>query len=536
MIRIIHSARGKETLFEHAGSQAFIGRPKPGTLCDIDLSPDIEVSRPHARVSLETGQFWIEDLNSKHGTRLNGQEIKGHGKKEWRLGDKVQIGETTLRLEPVPEGSARVEAAPRPKDWPLLASTETRRAGSNVNIGPSLDANSQFMQDSKSGASEGERLIALLYELPLRFARESRLDGLLQIIVERLVEVIPGATRGALLLAEPESGALVLQSHLPEGQPAVSMTLAERAVSRREGFIWNRGEEEATGSMLMNGIGTGMYAPLIWREKVLGVICVDNPNREKGFAREDLRLLLGVAHYAAMSVAHQRTLDELVRHSELTHRLFSNRFAPHLRHNLMRAAANGSLHIGTRQSHITVLISDIRGFTQLTARLGAQRTGDLLNEYFPPLVDAILAHNGAIEQFIGDAIFGVFGTPEPDNQQHENAVRAALAMQAASAAVMQSRLARGAETCEIGIGIHCGEALHGFIGNAERLQFSVIGAPANLASRYCGAAAKGEILLSPEVYARVFNKFKSERIEIETKHEGSLVAYRVQGSPALPVR
>ena len=101
-------------------------------------------------------------------------------------------------------------------------------------------------------------------------------------------------------------------------------------------------------------------------------------------------------------------------------------------------------------------------------------------------------------------------------------------MQAASAAIMKSRLARKAETCEIGIGIDCGEALHGFIGNAERLEYTVIGEPANLASRYCNAAGKSEILLSPEVHAHVFNQFLSERIEIATKHEGTMVAYRIK--------
>ena len=84
------------------------------------------------------------------------------------------------------------------------------------------------------------------------------------------------------------------------------------------------------------------------------------------------------------------------------------------------------------------------------------------------------------------------------------------------------------EICEIGIGIHCGEALHGFIGNAERLEYTVIGEPANLASRYCSAAGKGEILISPEIHAHVFNKFTLERKEVPTKHEGTIVAYRIK--------
>jgi GAF domain-containing protein len=176
-----------------------------------------------------------------------------------------------------------------------------------------------------------------------------------------VVEVIPGAMRGALLLVDPETGGLVLKAHLPVGLPSVSMTLAQRALARREGFIWEMNVGETIRSVLLHGIGTGMYAPLIWREEVVGVVCVDNPKREQMFATDDLRMLMGVAHYGAMAVTHQRALDDLMRQSDLTDRLFSSRFAPHLRKNLARAAATGSLPIGTRQSHITVLISDIRG-------------------------------------------------------------------------------------------------------------------------------------------------------------------------------
>jgi len=239
-------------------------------------------------------------------------------------------------------------------------------------------------------------------------------------------------------------------------------------------------------------------------------------------------LLVSVAHYAALAVAHQRALDDLRRHSELAQRLFTSRFPPRVRENLLREAANGSLLLGTRQSHITVLTSDIRGFTQLTAQLGAQRARDLLDEYFPPLIEAVHAHQGTVERLVGDGVFAVFGSPEPDDQQQEHAVRAALAMQAATATIMKARAARKTGTCEIGIGIDCGEALHGFIGNAERLDYHVVGQPVNLASRYCSAAGKGEILISEQVHARVFNKFKFERIEISTKEKETLCAYRIK--------
>jgi adenylate cyclase len=199
-----------------------------------------------------------------------------------------------------------------------------------------------------------------------------------------------------------------------------------------------------------------------------------------------------------------------------------------VRQKLTQDAISGMLVVGTRQSDITVLISDIRGFTELTARLGPQRMSDLLNEYFPPLIETIFTHGGTIEKFVGDAIFAVFGSPEPDDKQHEQAVRAALRMQAVMNEVSDARARRGAETCCIGIGIDCGKALHGFIGNAERMEYTVIGDAANRASRYCNGAPAGQVLISPELYQWVYKILEVEPVTIPTKHEGDFHAYRIE--------
>ena len=90
------------------------------------------------------------------------------------------------------------------------------------------------------------------------------------------------------------------------------------------------------------------------------------------------------------------------------------------------------------------------------------------------------------------------------------------------------RTARGLVTCGIGIGVHCGQVVHGVIGALERMQFAVIGDAVNRASRYCDGAPPGEILISPDVYARVWTAIQAEKTTILTKHEGDLQAYRVE--------
>src|SRR5205807_6175319 len=93
-MRIVSSYRGTERVFETPKSEVLFGRPDDKEHIDLDLSPDLKVSRRHGRIWEENGQFWIEDLNSSRGTLLSAVEIKGQGKRELK-----EIGEHTSELQ-----------------------------------------------------------------------------------------------------------------------------------------------------------------------------------------------------------------------------------------------------------------------------------------------------------------------------------------------------------------------------------------------------------------------------------------------------
>jgi adenylate cyclase len=518
-MRFTISFQSNEEVKNLAQTEVVIGRAKDGLKIDLDLGSDRHVSRPHARIWTEQGQCWIEDLNSRRGTKVNDHEIKGKGKTPLQSGAVISIGETTLRFEgpPVDDIGTNATTLPPPGEE------------SDLEVAVTLDARAAPAFSKNAADKETAARLSLLYQMPLQFAQEPRLDRLLNAIVHQSVGAIDGATRGAILLKDRTNQKLLLKGHVASDEPAISETLAKRAMTEGQGFIWERGEiGEIPQSMLRHQVQTGMYAPLVWQNNALGVLCVDNPQRGSIFKEEDLRLLVAIAHYAGMAVANHYAQDDLRRHSDFTNRLICSRFPPRLRTKLMQLTSTGALPIGTQQSLVTVMISDIRGFTELSAQIGPQRMSDMLNEYFPPLIEVIFDHNGTIERFVGDAIFAVFGSPEPDDKQQENAVRAAVAMQQVMTGLNAARKARNARTCGVGIGIDCGEVLHGFIGNADRIEFTVIGDAANFASRYCNGAKPGEILISPEVHSRVWNLVAGGKTMIKTKHEGDIPAYRVK--------
>lgn len=523
-MRIRYTLGDVEKIFDQPCNEVVLGRPRDGVRVDLDLSPDLGVSRPHAKVSLRDGDYVLEDLGSANGTLLDGEPIPlGTAMPLWP-GQAFQVGGTTLAIE-----------ADR-DDATIAVFRREQRAGGDaeLDIGEVIDATSgAFDADHPIDPGRAQHM-ALLYELPLRFAEQTDFDALLQVTIEQLVAVIPAASRGALLLKDPASGQLLLTAHVPAGDPSVSMTLARRAMARRQGFIWRR-PKDPSASQIANRMEAGMYVPLVSRGEAVGVACVDNSDHGTPFAVEDLRVMLAAAHHAALAVGQKRMQDDLQRNAALLGRLLTN-FSPKTREHLLARARRGRLRLGGERSEVVVLMSDIRRFTLLTARMDADEIVDLLNDYLSALVDAIFRYDGTVDKYVGDGILAVFGSPEPDPARHEKAVRAALAMQAAAREVSAARSRRGLVTCEIGIGLHSGEVLHGFIGSNERMELTVIGDAVNWTTRYCKAAKAGEILISPALHQHTWSLVDTELITIPTEHEGPLPAYRLRGlkNPGAP--
>jgi len=523
-MRIIYSYKSKESFKDFDKTEIIIGRPLEGVAIDLDLTPDTKVSLPHARISTEYGKYWIEDINSTLGTRVNGEEIKGRGKQCLQAGDTVHIGGTILRMDIPGERKESV------KDLPPDEAESKAVEGATQ----SLDAAKPAFSPAEATTSS-ERRLALLYELPLKFAEETQLDELLQLIVERAVDVIPGATRGALLVNDRQTGQLLLAASLPADNPAVSTTLAQKAMEHHEGFIWSRPgaaagdgvEAEAIpGSALEYNIESAIYAPLLLNSESMGVVCVDNHKSSSAFHYDDLRLLQALAHHAATAVA-QLEREKDLRHEAKVLSNFLRLVSPQLAERLTQY--QGRIRLGGEFREATILFSDIRGFTKLSSQMQPEDVSEMIEDYFSRLVPIIFNHNGMVDKYVGDAIVAVFGSPAADEQQHHHAVQTALEMQSAMHEVNLNRETRGKLTGELGIGIHCGEVVHGFIGSSERMEFTVIGDAVNRASRYCDGADRGEVLISPEMYKWVWKSFSVEQTYIPTKHEGDLTAYRIKG-------
>ena len=143
----------------------------------------------------------------------------------------------------------------------------------------------------------------------------------------------------------------------------------------------------------------------------------------------------------------------------------------------------GDDSVGGVGKEVSVLFSDIRGFTALTERLGPRETVAMLNEYFTAMVDIIFAHNGILDKYIGDMIMAVFGSVIAGSNDADDAVETANQMMTSLRVLNERRRLQGRDPINIGIGISTGHAVVGSIGSPKRLEYTVIGDRVNLAER-----------------------------------------------------
>ncbi|OHC66275.1 MAG: hypothetical protein A3H93_20150 [Rhodocyclales bacterium RIFCSPLOWO2_02_FULL_63_24] len=175
---------------------------------------------------------------------------------------------------------------------------------------------------------------------------------------------------------------------------------------------------------------------------------------------------------------------ESVRHYR-EKQLLRSAFAGHVSPQVMRAILGGALQPDAdgERCKVTILFADIRGFTARSENSTPEAMIRLLNRYYAEASAAIHARGGAIDKFIGDGLMATFGVPQPLPAPERNALEAAQDMLVRVARLNTELAAEGLAPLEIGIGIHSGEVLAGYVGSRKRRDFTVIGDPVNTASR-----------------------------------------------------
>jgi class 3 adenylate cyclase len=183
----------------------------------------------------------------------------------------------------------------------------------------------------------------------------------------------------------------------------------------------------------------------------------------------------------------------------------------------------------TERLVVTVLISDVRGYSAIAEDSDPGRLAVQLKEHRAVASDAVLAERGTIMQFVGDSVMAVFGAPEPQPDHAECALRAALSMHRDQYALNRRWESDGLPSFALGVGLSTGLVAAALIGSEERAEYSLVGDTVNLAQRLQQFAACGETVLSEPTYSALERSPQAERLgPLQVKGRKELItAYRV---------
>lgn len=220
-------------------------------------------------------------------------------------------------------------------------------------------------------------------------------------------------------------------------------------------------------------------------------------------------------HFSPLIDANQATqgiaivLEDLTERKQLRAqlRLFERMVSP----AVIEQLDPDQLQLGGKRVEITTLFADIRGFTGFSESTDPERLVSVLNCYLAAAADAVLAQEGTIDKFLGDAIMAWFNAPilQPDHTMR--AVRAALSLQEA-ASKLRCQLPVGSQL-DFGVGIHTGEAVLGLVGAETRMEYTAIGDSVNTARRIQENAAAGQVLISATVYDCISNQVEVRPVQ-----------------------
>jgi len=190
-----------------------------------------------------------------------------------------------------------------------------------------------------------------------------------------------------------------------------------------------------------------------------------------------------------------------------------------------------ALELGGQKRKVTIMMTDLRGFTAIAERLEPEKVVLILNTYFEIMVDIILKYNGTINEFVGDALLVIFGAPQDIPDRIQRAVACSIEMQNAMDKVNEENRSKGLPDLEMGIGLNETEVIVGNIGSQKRSKFAVVGSGVNMASRIESYTVGGQILISESIYNETSEilRIDSQRDVLPKGAETPISIYEVGG-------
>src|ERR1700752_930048 len=507
----------------------------PQAICTIGRAPDNSVvlddpraSRYHAHINqVDNGTFTIVDgvvINGQLRRSANKVFVNGEAKLEQQLksGDRVTIGASTIRFEQQVEErttDVRYDDKPLGHTQLLISANDVMstvlRSKDEVVASPSRDKVLESLQRKAN-------ILSALYEMSKTLGSVFDLNAIFAKATDIIFESTP-ADRVVALLADvggdPNLEDVILTPIAMRARDdkleaharrlSIGRTITRKVMKDRVALLSQdaAADEQFAGvdSIVSQGVRSTICSPLVAETRVHGALYADRLDPFAAFKPDDLELISAVAAQTAIAVENARAHERLAR--EEVARANYSRFLPEYVVKQMLENPD-SFKLGGVNQTITILFADIRGFTRISEHAPPEKIVSLLNRYFSAMTDIIFAHGGTLDKYLGDGLMALFGAPTATPDDASNALNAAVAMQRRLLGINQELRDEGLAEIGVGMGLHTGSVVVGYIGSERRSEYTAIGDTVNTSSRLESNALGGEILISDATAKAAHSRYK----------------------------
>ena len=473
------------------------------------------VSRKHAKFEPRPDGWWIVDLKSTNGVKVNGNLV---GESRVNPGDKISIGSVQLELKPQPSVNFSNESMFDNPSGTVIRRISDFNSEFGLDMQEALKTRIPSEPGSKPVGVSREKIFQVLVQVAKALLESDDLNTLLNVVMDMIFRYLP-VERGLILLFDAEGNPVRKLTKFKEGADTqdipISRTILKMVAQQQVALMTSNALEDARllggKSIAIHGIRSAMCVPLWNRNRVIGAVQVDSPIHIGRFAEEDLDLLTALANFAAVAIERAQLSEKIEEERKIRARMeryHSPAVVDEIVKGSIRAASDDR---EIKSSEVSILFADISGFTTVSETKTPEEVAEFLSHFFSSAVESIFQFGGTLDKFIGDAVMAFFGAPIPQEDHADRAVLAGLMLQRLVNEWNDQREKEGLPAVRVRVGINSGLAVVGNVGTEKRVDYTVLGTSVNIASRLeSGVAQPGQVVISQNTLDRVMGSFNTQ--------------------------
>lgn len=476
------------------------------------------VSRKHARFDLRGEHWWVVDLKSTNGVKLNGNLVT---EAQVGAGDKISIGSVLIDARALPSVDFNADSMFDNPSGTVIRRISDFNSEFGLEIAESLDKKPVTRPPSHPGLREPavsrEKIFQVLVQVAKALLSSEELQEVLTTVMDIIFKYLP-VERGLIILFDEEGNPVPKLTKFIEGAEQqdipISRTILKMVSQQQVALMTSNALEDSRllggKSIAIHGIRSAMCVPLWNRQRVIGAVQVDSPIHIGSFTEEDLDLLTALANFAAVAIERAQLAEKIEEERKIRARM-ERYHSPAVVDEIVKGSISSEAEV--RSTDVSILFADISGFTTVSETKEPEEVAEFLSHFFSCAVESIFAYGGTLDKFIGDAVMAFFGAPLPQDDHADRAVLTGLMLQRMVNEWNVERAKTDLPPVLVRVGINSGLAVVGNVGTEKRVDYTVLGTSVNIASRLeSGVAKPGQLVISQNTLDRIMGSFQTESL------------------------